>query len=66
MLVINQLFFLVKVLFISVFISIFIKYGLDNSLIQEATYLAPVIIFVPVVLIFFILVTKQNLQNKKE
>lgn len=66
MLVINQLFFLVKVLFFSAIISIFIKYGLDNSLIQEATYLAPVIIFAPVVLIFIILITRQNLSSKKE
>jgi hypothetical protein len=61
---INQFFFLFKVLFFSAIISFIIKYGLDNSLIQEATYLAPIIIFSPVILIFIILVTRQNLLSK--
>ncbi|BAQ60157.1 hypothetical protein GM3708_563 [Geminocystis sp. NIES-3708] len=60
MLIINQFFFLFKVLFFSTLISILIKYGLDNLLIQEATYLAPIIIFAPVIIIFMILVIRQN------
>lgn len=66
MFIINQFFFLSKVLFFSTIISFIIKYGLDNSLIQEATYLAPIIIFAPVILIFIILVTRQNLPSNKE
>lgn len=60
MLIINQFFFLFKVLFFSTLISILIKYGLDNLLIQEATYLAPIIIFAPVIIIFIILLIRQN------
>ncbi|MBL1210436.1 MAG: hypothetical protein FWJ34_12290 [Geminocystis sp. GBBB08] len=63
---INQFFFLFKVLFVSTVISILIKYGLDNSLIQQATYLAPIIIFAPVIIIFITLIIRQNIKNQKK
>ncbi|WP_308255631.1 hypothetical protein [Geminocystis sp. GBBB08] len=66
MLIINQFFFLFKVLFVSTVISILIKYGLDNSLIQQATYLAPIIIFAPVIIIFITLIIRQNIKNQKK
>lgn len=65
MLIINQSFFLLKVLFLSSFISVLIKYGLDNLLIQKLTQLAPIIIFSPVIVIFIVLVIRQNNPDKK-
>ncbi|BAQ65614.1 hypothetical protein GM3709_2379 [Geminocystis sp. NIES-3709] len=57
---INQIIFLGKVLLLSTIISILIKHGLDNFLIQSETYLAPVIIFSPVIIIFIILLIRQK------
>jgi hypothetical protein len=56
----NQVIFLSKVLFVSAMISILIKYGLDNFLIQSETYLAPIIIFSPVIILFLILFIRQR------
>jgi hypothetical protein len=56
----NQVIFLSKVLFLSAMISILIKHGLDNFLIQSETYLAPIIIFAPVIILFLILFIRQR------
>ena len=60
MVMINQITFLGKVFLLSTIISILIKHGLDNWLIQSETYLAPFIIFSPVLIIFIILVIRQT------
>ncbi|WP_373478838.1 hypothetical protein [Geminocystis sp.] len=60
MLVKNQVLFLFKVLLLSSIISVLIKYGLDNLLIQKQTYLAPIIIFSPVIILFIILFQRQR------
>lgn len=56
----NQFIFLGKVLLLSAIISILIKHGLDNFLIQSETYLAPIIIFSPVIILFLILFIRQK------
>lgn len=56
----NQLIFLSKVFLLSAMISILIKHGLDNFLIQSETYLAPIIIFFPVIILFLILFIRQK------
>lgn len=60
MLIINQINFLGKVLLVSTIISILIKHGLDNFLIPSETYLAPLIIFSPVFILFIILFIRQQ------
>ena len=61
MLIKSQFYFILKVFFISTIFSFFIKYGLNNWLINEyQNLIALFIILSPVLILLIILLLKQN------
>ncbi|WPF87295.1 hypothetical protein WEU38_10775 [Cyanobacterium aponinum AL20118] len=63
---VNQFFFLSKVILLSTFISFIIKYGLDNWILEiNETFLAIFIISFPVITLVIILLVKHQRELSK-